>query len=238
MNKSVLFLLTLTVGCRHPFIAFLIMTFIYFYSITTVEEKQQLQSLMSNIISNGKLFTQYLSRKAKELNITMPQLRKAVITNLEIPEVTEEEFDNNEYNYFYNLEDHLSKEEIEESFNNSLIKEKVAAVIKESLAQPELLWNNKNLTLNDYFSFDEPDVYENNISIIEDKEYYNIKSLDYSKVVTPKYFRTISKLLKTVGKNELNEIVNEDMYNHAQKELKDMTYYFTNGTYRPMELFI
>lgn len=231
MYKLLLGLGILDLTFHFPHLTALTLVGAFLFNNLTEHDKQQIMS----IYSNAKEFTKYLSNKAKELGLSLKELRKQMVTDLEIPESCGDCCEEEEVaspNFFENLPDlseYLSYEELEEFSTNVPLIEKVAAVVKEGLHQPELVWHGDNLTLNDYIG-DDPDIVDSRKDIYEN--YLGLK-LDYTKPMTAKYFRQISSKFKAVGKNNLNEVIDSEKHELALNSLHELDYFFRHGTLKP-----
>jgi hypothetical protein len=233
MYKLLIGLGLINLAFQFPLLTALTLVGIFLYDNLT---KQDIEKIMS-IYSNSKEFSKYLTNRAKELNVTLKELRKQVVLDLEVPEsktapVYSEAFDQPSPNFYENLPDfseYLTYEELDQFSSNVPLIEKVAAVVKEGLYQPELVWHGDNLTLNDYIG-DTPDIAKSRKERYEN--YFNLK-LDYDKPMTSKYFRQVSSKFKAVGKNNLNEIIDQEKYDRAQNILDEIDYFFRHGKLKP-----
>lgn len=91
MYKILLGLGLIHLTFNHPLLVGLAFVGIYLFENTTKEEKETITKIIMSIYSNGKEFSSYLVAKAAELGISMPELRKKIVIDLEIPEVEVEE---------------------------------------------------------------------------------------------------------------------------------------------------
>jgi uncharacterized coiled-coil protein SlyX len=87
MYKIILGLGLLNLTFNHPLLVGLAFVCIYLYENTSKEEKETIKRIIMSIYSNGREFSKYLVTKAAELGITVPELRKKIVIDLEIPEV-------------------------------------------------------------------------------------------------------------------------------------------------------
>jgi hypothetical protein len=224
MYKLLIALGVIDLAFSHPLFTSLTLVGVFFYQHLTPEDKEQLMT----IYTNASDFTKYLTQKAKELGLTVKELRKQIVEDLDEPEA-EERISPNFFENLPDLSEYLSYEELQQFAGNVPLMEKVAAVVKESLHQPELIWHGDNLTLNDYIG-DTPEIAAHRKETYEKD--FKLK-LDYDKPMTAKYFRQISSKFKAVGKNNMNEVIDEDMHNRALRILEEMDYFFKHGKYKP-----
>lgn len=231
MYKLLIALGVLDLGFQFPRLAVLAMVGVFLYNHLTEEDKQQLMS----IYTNAQDFSKYLAKKAKDLGITVKELRRQIVDNYiednsdDDDSIGSEKVSPNFYENLPDLSEYLTFEELEQFASNVPLMEKVAAVVKESIHQPELVWHGDNLTLSDYIG-DTPEIATHRKETYEKD--FKLK-LDYDKPMTAKYFRQISSKFKAVGKNNLNEVIDEDMHNRALRILEEMDYFFRHGKYKP-----
>ena len=235
MYKLLIGLGVINLAFSHPLLTALVVTGVFFYEKLTDQDKQEIMT----IYSNGKEFSKYLTNKAKELGVTLKELRKQVVNDLGSMPAGDstgadysEAFTEPSPNFYENLPDlseYLTYEELDQFSSNVPLIEKVAAVVKEGLYQPELVWQGDNLTLNDYIG-DTPELKTRAIEL--HKNYFEL-NLNYDKPMTSKYFRQISSKFKAVGKNNLNEVIDKEKHDLAQHLLDDMDYFFRHGKTKP-----
>ena len=233
MYKLLIGLGVINLAFSHPLLTALVVTGVFFYDKLTEQDKEEIMT----IYTNTKEFSKYLFIKAKELGVTIRELRKQIVTDLEIPAAEDaaeykEDFEEPSPNFHENLPDfsaYLTYEELDQFSSNVPLIEKVAAVVKEGLHQPELVWHGDNLTLNDYIG-DTPELQARAIEL--HKNYFEL-NLNYDKPMTSKYFRQISSKFKAVGKNNLNEVIDKEKHDLAQHLLEDMDYFFRHGKTKP-----
>jgi hypothetical protein len=210
MYKLLLGLGVIDLAFQFPQLTTLTLVGVFLYNNLTDEDKQQLMS----IYSNGKEFSKYLANKAKELGITLPELRKQMVVDLEIPESTATGLDNL-------LEDYLSVEDINKVKEDSILIERVARSIKESLEMPDQVWVDSNLEL--FLANDDLDG--------EFKEFLetHLPNQSLDNTFTSKDYRQLQTKVKSLYRNAAGEIIDEELEKDCLYFLKHLKAYFTDN---------
>lgn len=191
---------------------------VYFYQNTSSDEKQQITQTMSSIYSNSKLFIQYLNSKAKELNLTLPDLRKKIVIDLEVPEAVNNS--NQDNNIFETITENWTEEEKAEFIENELLRDKVKRLVTETINEPTQTWVEATLA----------DCLLQEDSLIDYKKDFtdwNI-NVDWNKLFTQKDFRQLTSKLKAVGRASDGSIIDSYINEGALLTLQQIKGYFTN----------
>lgn len=219
MIKLLLSLGLIDLAFHHPLLTALTLVGAFLYQQSTKEERQQIKQLTMSIYSNGKLFTQYLKDKAKELDLKLPDLRKKVVIDLEIPEVEPANgFDSNEEFELFARD--FSPEERQVFIENEFAREKVRRLMLDIVRQPEAIWVEDNL---EGFCLDDEDIEEQKLRF----KNWGVK-VAWDKIFTSKDFRQLKTKLKALGKATDGSIVDEQLNQLALLTLERIENHFTD----------
>lgn len=216
MYKLLIGLGVINLTFTHPLLTSLILTGIFFYQYLTPEDRQQLMS----IYTNSKQFSKYLISKAKELGITLQELRKQVVVDLEVPE-SESAATTNHSELETMLEEYLTTEDINIAKENLILVEQLAKTIKEAIDVPESIWIESTLEM-----FLAKHDFDNEFKELIDA-YLPYTSLTTN--FTTKNFRQLQAKVKSLSRNNLGEIIDSDLDNTCLYFLKHLKAYFTDN---------
>jgi hypothetical protein len=226
MYKLLIALGVLDLAFSHPLLTSITLVGVFFYQQLTPDEISQIKSTAMSIYTNGKEFSKYLVNKAQEFKVSIKNLRKQVVKDLEIPEADPEQLED-----YYNkdsdhirssLLDDLNEEEIKLYDESPALREKIYRTVKEAVAVPNTVWIKGSLSSAYSNEADESfkDVYR----------HWGIE-LDWDKTFTEKDFRKLKARLKAIGRNTKGEVVNESSKIAALMELNHVYAYFTNQVF-------
>lgn len=219
MYKLLIGLGVINLAFTHPLLTALVVTGVFFYDKLTGQDKQELMS----IYTNSKEFSKYLLNKAKELGITMKELRKQIVVDLEVPaaqnyaQVFEEP--NSELETM--LKEYISAEDINKAKENLILVEQLAKTIKESLEVPESLWIESTLEM-----FLQKHDFDNDFRNIIEKYLTHLPLTD---IFTPKDYRQLQAKVKSLYRNQQGEIIDTDLEITSDSFLKLVKAYFTDN---------
>jgi hypothetical protein len=219
MYKLLLGLGIIDLTFHFPHLTTLTIVGVFLYNNLTDEDKQQLMS----IYSNGKEFTKYLTRKARELGLTIKDLRKQVVTDLEIPEAAPDysQAIEDKSDLEIMLSEYISNEDINRAKDNVILVEQLAKTIKESLEVPESIWIESTLEI-----FLQKHDFDNDFrNIIE--QY--LTHLPLTDIFTTKDFRQLQAKVKSLYRNAAGEIIDTDLENVCDSFLTLIKAYFTDN---------
>lgn len=218
--KKIIIFVSLVNSCFHYplFSSLLLLSFCLYQSLSTTE-RSLLFSYTMSIYSNAKEFTNFLSVKAKELNLKLPQLRKKIADDLEV--------EKEESIFEQELKSMLTTEELELIQSSEILREKLLRVVKEAASVPEIVWREATLAQMYEEHFEE--------NYLETFARWNIK-VDCDKIFTEKDFRILKTKLKALGKNDQGEIVNAQLHRVALQELNLIYCYFAGEEFDILNL--
>lgn len=219
-TKLLIGLAVLNLAITHPLLTAVILVAVFFYDHLTAAERAEIIKTMTSIYRNGKQFTKYLTTKAQELGVKLPELRKNIVVDLEIPETKAD-------NVSIDFSD-LTDEEVQIVNNSPALKEKILRIVKEALVVPETVWVEASLA----------EMYAStNTANPEDKfNRWGINNLDFNKIFTEKDYRSLKSKLKAVGKSATGEIENSTKHLAAISTLNSIKSFFTNTSIDPVNL--
>jgi hypothetical protein len=245
MYKLLLGLGIIDLAFNFPHLTSLCLVGVFLYNNLTDEDKQQIMT----IYSNGKEFSKYLTKKAQELGITLPELRKQMVVDLEIPESTEIASDSAQN---FDTEDTLSNK-LKEYIGDNLVNElKTNQALFEYVASqlasfiPEYLEHSNNptkewiedISLTDFFYnlgiFAEPPEILHNY-YLDYRDLLNKLNVDFNAPYSYKIHRGIKSKLKAQGKNELNEVVDHDLVEFSNSLIDKLELFFRGEYFNPLE---
>jgi hypothetical protein len=216
MFKLLIGLAITDLAFNHPLLTALTLVGVFFYQNLTDQDKQEIMS----IYSNGKEFTKYLTNKAKELGITIQELRKQVAVDLEVPE-SESATTTNHSELETMLEEYLTTEDINIAKEYLILVEQLAKTIKEAIDVPESIWIESTLEM-----FLAKHDFDNEFKELIDA-YLPYTSLTTN--FTPKNFRQLQAKVKSLSRNNIGEIIDSDLDNTCLYFLKHLKAYFTDN---------
>ncbi len=225
MLNIILFLGLLNLCFQYPLLTSLFILCYFAYQKLTPQDITKLKELTMTIISNGTQFTKYLSQKAKELNITLPNLRNNIVTHLEDLDSI---LDENNLD-IDSLGVTLTEEEKQFLLNSPVLQEKVLKTIKETVHQPELVW--RTMSLEQMYDELMEDDYQDTFELLG-------VEVDFNSTFTQKDFRSLKRQLKAAGRSPNGEIENETLQRIGLWTLNHIYCCFTNQKFDTSNLLI
>ena len=223
MYKLLIGLGVLDLAFTHPLLTALTLVGVFFYQNLTTEDKQQLMS----IYTNSKQFSKYLIGKAKELGVTIKELRKQIVVDLEVPEAPAPDPNYNEAFTEINSElesmlgEYISTDDINKAKENVVLVEQLAKAIKESLEVPESIWIESTLEM-----FLQKHDFDNDFRNVIEKY---LTHLPLTEIFTPKDYRQLQAKVKSLYRNKHGEITDTDLENVCDSFLTLTKAYFTDN---------
>lgn len=231
MYKLLLALGIIDLAFQFPHLTALTLVGVFLYDKLTNKDKEEIMS----IYSNGKEFAKYLNVKAKELGLTIKELRKKIVIDNEIPEVEpdyaqafdeEPETDPATQEFYEKFVDKLSPEEQELLRNSDAIHDKLASIVRQAYAIDNVIW--VEASLNDCLMrhFDPKDKWSLNYRK-EMEEDWGI-FIDWDKPFTEKDYRQLKLKLKALSRNPDGTVKDEKLLQSTDITLDTIYNYFTD----------
>jgi len=253
MYKLLLGLGVIDLTFQFPHLTALTLVGVFLYNNLTEEDKQQIMT----IYSNGKEFSKYLLVKAKELGVTIKELRKQIAVDLEVPAADgaapdyNQAFDDKQVDeplvgdaFSDKLKEYIGDNLVSELKTNQALFEYVASQLASFI--PEYLEHSNNptkewiedISLTDFFYnlgiFAEPPEILHNY-YLDYRDLLKRLNVDFNASYTYKIHRSIKSKLKAQGRNELNEVIDPELIEFTESLIEKLELFFRGEYSNPVE---
>jgi hypothetical protein len=188
-----------------------------------------------SIYTNSKQFSKYLINKAKELGVTIKELRRQVAIDLEVPaaegadysQAFEEPIDPEDLAFYHEFVELLTPEEREYFDNSIVVKELMLRALREAYAMETVQKEWVKSSLRDCLMRDEEPESEWFTDWIQELINWGI-TMDWDKEFTEKDYRQLSLKLKALSRNPDGTIKDERLLGDTETTLSRVYNFFTD----------